>query len=173
MARGRRAMTIRGVDVERTDARRRARLPRLAIEALVFLRGEIRASELWLVVIAALVGAAAGLATIAIGMAAHGLQQLFYNIDFDERLSALTRIDPRRLVALPLGGAILMLMAWLWARSRRGTPVDPVEANALRGGRMSLRDSLFVAAQTVVSNGFGASVGLEAAYAQMGGAPGP
>ncbi len=45
-----------------------------------------------------------------------------------------------------------------------------MEANALRGGRMSFRDSLFVAAQTICSNGFGASVGLEAAYAQMGGA---
>ncbi len=150
--------------------RRRVRLPRLAIGALVFLRGEIRASELWLVLIAALVGAAAGLATIAIGMAAHGLQELFYNIDFDERLSALTKIDPWRMVALPIGGAVLVAASWLWARSRRGTPVDPVEANALRGGQMSLRDSLFVAAQTIVSNGFGASVGLEAAYAQMGGA---
>ena len=35
---------------------------------------------------------------------------------------------------------------------------------------MSLRDSLLVAAQTLISNGFGASVGLEAAYAQIGGA---
>ncbi len=46
--------------------------------------------------------------------------------------------------------------------------VDPVEANALRGGRMSLNESLLVAAQTVVSNGSGASVGLEAGYAQIG-----
>ena len=135
----------------------------------MFVRGEIRASELWLVVIAALVGAAAGLATITIGVAAHSLQELLYNIDFDERLSALTKIDPWRLVALPLGGAVLVTAGWLWNRSRRTTPVDPVEANALRGGQMSLRDSLFVAFQTVVSNGFGASVGLEAAYAQMGG----
>ena len=52
-------------------ARRHSHVMRLAIEALVFLRGEIRASELWLVAIATLVGAAAGLATIAIGMAAH------------------------------------------------------------------------------------------------------
>ncbi len=121
-------------------------------------------------VIAAGVGAAAGLATIAIGMIAHGLQQLLYGIDFDERLSAATRIAPERLIALPIGGAILVAAAWLWARARRGQPVDPVEANALRGGRMSLRDSLFVAFQTVASNGFGASVGLEAAYAQIGGA---
>jgi len=154
----------------RAGPRRRTRLPRLLLETLAFLRGEIRASELWLVVIAAFVGAGAGLATIAIGMAAHGLQEFFYHIDFDERLSAQTKIAPASLLALPLGGAALMLTTWLWARSHRGAPVDPVEANALRGGRMSLRDSLFVALQTVLSNGLGASVGLEAGYAQIGGA---
>ena len=50
--------------------------------------------------------------------------------------------------------------------------VDAVEANALHGGRMSVSDSLVVAGQTVISNGFGASVGLEAAYAQLGAAVG-
>ena len=122
-------------------------------------------------VIAALIGAAVGLATVGIGMAAHGLQELLYDIDFDERLSASTRIDAWRLVGpADRRGAILVLATWLWSRSRRATPVDPVEANALRGGQMSLRDSLFVALQTIASNGFGASVGLEAAYAQIGGA---
>jgi chloride channel protein, CIC family len=157
-------------DAVNAPGERRQRLPRLALDTLLFLRGEIRASEVWLVVIAALVGAAAGLATIGIGVAAHTLQILLYNIDFDERLSALQRVDPRRLVALPLGGGLLVILTWAWARGRATTPVDPVEANALRGGRMSFRDSLFVATQTIVSNGFGASVGLEAAYAQMGGA---
>jgi CIC family chloride channel protein len=151
-------------------ARPGSRVVKGALEALVFLRGEIRASELWLVAIATLVGAAAGLATIGIGVGAHALQMLFYNMDFDERLSALQKVDPSRLAALPLGGALLALITWGWARGRATTPVDPVEANALRGGRMSFRDSLFVAAQTIASNGFGASVGLEAAYAQMGGA---
>ena len=51
---------------------------------------------------------------------------------------------------------------------KRRTPVDPIEANALRGGRMSLRDSLVVAVQTLISNGCGASVGLEAGYTQIG-----
>ena len=41
-------------------------------------------------------------------MAAHGLQELFYNIDFDERLSALTKIDSWRMVALPIGGVVLV-----------------------------------------------------------------
>ena len=50
---------------------------------------------------------------------------------------------------------------------RRGTEVDPIEANALHGGRMSMRGSLIVAAQTVWSSGIGASVGLEAGYTQL------
>ena len=50
--------------------------------------------------------------------------------------------------------------------------VDAVEANALHGGRMSAGDSVVLAGQTAISNGFGASVGLEAAYAQVGGMAG-
>ena len=56
--------------------------------------------------------------------------------------------------------------------TRRKLPraVDPIEANALRGGRMAMRESLLVCLQTLISNGSGASVGLEAGYAQIGGA---
>jgi len=50
---------------------------------------------------------------------------------------------------------------------KRGSEVDPIEANALHGGRMSLRGSLIVAGQTVWSSGIGASVGLEAGYTQL------
>ena len=133
------------------------------------LRARIRASELMLVVVAAAVGAAAGVFTAAVSAGAHALQRLFYNIDPGARLSALDNLEPLRALALPAGGLVLGLITWAWARRRPGSPVDPVEANALHGGRMSMRDSLFVAVQSVISNGSGASVGLEAAYAQLGG----
>jgi len=57
-----------------------------------------------------------------------------------------------------------------WSRRRWNIPnaADPVEANALRGGNLSLRDSLVVSGQTLISNGCGASVGLEAGYTQIG-----
>ena len=48
--------------------------------------------------------------------------------------------------------------------------VDAIEANALLGGRMSVGDSLGLVAATLLSGGFGASVGLEAAYTQLGAA---
>ena len=152
------------------QTRRRQTLPRPVLGALAWVRGAIRASELWMVGVAVLVGAAAGLAAIGVGAFAHGLQFLLYGIDFDQRLSAVASVSPVRLLALPAGGLLLGLITWLWVRRRPGPAVDPVEANALHGGRMGLRDSLFVGLQSAISNGFGASVGLEAAYAQLGGA---
>lgn len=138
--------------------------------ALAWLRGQIRSSELWLVFIAALVGAVAGAMAMAQNVIAHAVQVVLFGIEPEVRLSVAPPISPVRLLAIPVGGLILGVLAFLWTRRRPQPPVDPVEANALRGGRMSLQDSLYVAVQTLISNGFGASVGLEAAYTQLGAA---
>ena len=61
-----------------------------------------------------------------------------------------------------LGLALMLLGRWRPARE-----VDPIEANALHGGRMSLRGSFIVTLQTIWSSGVGASVGLEAGYTQL------
>lgn len=127
---------------------------------------------LWLVVLAALVGAAAGALAVGVSTSAHGLQQILYGIERDQALSATRGLSPARFLALPIGGLALGLLAEEWFRRFPGGAVDPVEANALKGGRMSVRDSLFLALQSILSNGVGASVGLEAAYAQLGGVAG-
>jgi CIC family chloride channel protein len=152
----------------RLDGLRRPR--REVRRALGWLRARIRSSELWLVFIAAAVGAAAGVLAVAQGVLAHGVQVALFGIEPEVRLSVAPPIAPWRLLALPIGGLALGALTWLWARRRPASPVDPVEANALRGGRMSLQDSAFVALQTLISNGFGGSVGLEAAYTQVGAA---
>jgi CIC family chloride channel protein len=92
---------------------------------------------------------------------------LFYGAGVTQ-LSAIDSVEPLRLLALPFGGLLLAGIA-LAVRGRIRAPIDVVEANALHGGRIPMKDSLLVSAQTLVSNGCGASVGLEAAYAQMGG----
>jgi CIC family chloride channel protein len=137
-------------------------------QAVIAVRRWLRASEGAFIVLAALVGAMAGLSTLIQGWLAHGLQHLFYGVTIN-RLSALASIrHPWRLLALPLGAlALIGLNRWLALRGR--TPVDVVEANALHGGRIAMFDNLVIGAQTILSNGCGASVGLEAAYAQMGG----
>ncbi|WP_062203346.1 chloride channel protein [Aureimonas sp. AU12] len=133
------------------------------------LRRFFRRSETWFVLLASVVGAAAGALTVAIGTLAHLFQAVLFSLPADARLSAMPSLTPLQLAVLPLGGAILAAFG-LIVRARRRALVDAVEANALHGGRMSVRDSLVISGQTVLSNGFGASVGLEAAYAQMGGA---
>ena len=137
---------------------------------LAWIRTQIRSSELWLVLIALLVGAAAGSMAITMGVIAHAVQVVLFGIEPEVRLSVAPPIAPWRLLAIPIGGLLLGGLTLLWSRRRPAPVVDPVEANALRGGRMSLQDSVYVAVQTMISNGFGASVGLEAAYTQMGAA---
>ena len=109
---------------------------------------------------------AAGLSVALIGTLSSDMHNLLFGLT-GERLSGVRHLN-RGYEAPILGGVILGVGAWLWNRRRPTIPVDPIEANALHGGRMSLRDSLWVTAQTLLSNGFGASVGLEAGYAQMG-----
>ncbi len=138
------------------------------LRGLAWLRRRIRSSELWLIAVATLVGAVAGSLAVLQGRIAHGLQLLLFGFDPDERLSAQAMIAPHQALFIPLGGLTLGLVTWLWLRYRPRPSIDPVEANALHGGRMSVRDSLFICGQTLLSNGSGASVGLEAAYAQAG-----
>ena len=141
-----------------------------SVRWLSWLRRRIRSSELWLIAVATLIGAGAGALAVLQAKLAHGLQVLLFNINLDERLSAQSTIAPWRTLAIPLGGLVLGLATWAWLKYRPRPAVDPVEANALHGGRLSIKDSTFICGQTLLSNGVGASVGLEAAYAQAGAA---
>jgi len=130
------------------------------------VRGYIRGSELWMVVLGALVGIGSGLAVALIGTISSELHDILFGLK-GERLSGVVHL-PRGHWAPVLGGCIACIAGLLWSNRRPQVPVDPIEANALHGGRMSLRDSLWVTFQTLIANGFGASVGLEAGYAQTG-----
>ncbi|MBB5768985.1 chloride channel protein [Xanthomonas euroxanthea] len=134
---------------------------------LEWLRRQLRANDLWFIGLAAVVGLiAAALMVVQAGIA-QALQAWLYALAPGERLSTAESITATQLLVLPLGGLLVGLVALL-ARRRKRPLVDAVEANALHGGRMSMRDNLIVAVQTLLSNGVGASVGLEATYTQMG-----
>ena len=96
-----------------------------------------------------------------------GLMHQLFGLDPGERLSGRVTLDPLRAFVVPSLGGLLFGLVTAFITRRRGTEVDPIEANALHGGRMSMRGSLIVAAQTVWSSGIGASVGLEAGYTQI------
>jgi chloride channel protein, CIC family len=133
------------------------------------LRGLFRSNELALVAASAAVGVVAAVCVTAMTQAAIFAHIHIFDLPFDVRLSAADRVAPlAAFAALTIGGLSLGLMETYRIRKKIPGPVDPVEANALRGGRMSLRDSFIVGAQTLISNSVGASVGLEAGYAQVG-----
>ncbi|WP_298922861.1 chloride channel protein, partial [uncultured Bosea sp.] len=130
------------------------------------LRAFIRSSEIGIVVLASAIGVLAGIVVVAMSVATQFMHELVFGIDSGQRLSVVTGIPPLRAIAGPvLGGLAVGFVSWFFFR-RRSQPVDPIEANALHGGRMSMRDSIIVALQTIGSSGSGASVGLEAGYTQ-------
>jgi chloride channel protein, CIC family len=132
------------------------------------LRAFVRARESSLIALAALVGAVAGLVVTVMGTAVDVLHRLLFHLDVGELLSGVMRLDPLIALSVPLAGGLLFGIAReLIAYWRPEREIDPIEANALHGGRMSLIGSIIVAAETVWSSGVGASVGLEAGYTQF------
>ncbi|HWC94126.1 MAG TPA: chloride channel protein, partial [Pseudolabrys sp.] len=125
------------------------RLPTPHIEVPHRLRAIVRARESSVIVLAALIGVLAGLVVVGMGQLVGLMHVLFFGIDPGVRLSGVISLDPLHAMLAPcLGGLVFGLVSAYVAR-RRGTEVDPIEANALHGGRMSMRGSLIVAAQTV------------------------
>ncbi|GJD38159.1 MULTISPECIES: chloride channel protein [Methylobacterium] len=135
------------------------------------LRALVRGSEFGLVILAACVGTIAGIAVSAMSLTTQGLREILYRLPHGARLSASTDVDPLLILFGPaIGGLAIGLIAFGLARCRGGPQrpiVDPIEANALHGGRLSVKGSVAVAAQNVISNGSGASVGLEAGFTQI------
>ena len=121
-----------------------------------------------LVVLAALIGAIGGLVVAGMSVAVEGMHVALFDLERGDRLSSQFRIEPLRALLVPsLGGLVLGVAFMLLLRWRPAREIDPIEANALHGGRMSFRGSVIVALQTVWSSGVGASVGLEAGYTQL------
>lgn len=141
------------------------------LSALALARRWARSNVLAHVAAAIVVGALAGASVTIMTRLAEAAHVAFYGIPFDERLSAQAKVSPLA-AFLTLGSAgLAMGLFETWRRRLKAAPsVDPVEANALLGGRLPFVGSLVVVAQTLVSNGAGASVGLESGYAQIGSA---
>jgi len=163
--------------LDETPARRgQVRRPRRPIGSAVMhapqmLRALVRADEIWLVVLAAFVGCATGIMVWLMTATTQLIHETLFLISHTDRLSAMASLNPYRTVLVPaFGGLVLGVVTLGITRLRPRRTVDPIEANALFGGRMSMTGSLIVVLQTIMSNGVGASVGLEAGYTQIGSA---
>jgi len=132
------------------------------------LRAVVRARESSLILLAVLAGVLGGSVVAVMGAGVDLLHEWFFRLAHGERLSAQFALDPILALSVPLAGGLLFgIASELISRWRPEREIDPIEANALHGGRMSLLGSIIVALQTVWSSGVGASVGLEAGYTQF------
>ena len=140
----------------------------MVLHAPQTLRAMVRADEIWLVVLAGFVGVTAGLCVHLMTLVTQRCHEWLFKLQNGVRLSGSVDVEQMRALGVPaLGGVLVGVIGFAVARWWNRRTVDPIEANALHGGRMSLTDSLIVTLQTVVSNGVGASVGLEAGYTQI------
>src|SRR6202789_3601244 len=143
-------------------------LRRLRLGLLAAQRA-IRDAEPWQILICAAFGSLIGAAVDLLREGVAWLHVYDFGIPADHYLSEGIGIRTSRLLIVPLLGGLIIGAPALLMKRRFGDIADPIEANALHGGGMSLRDSLWVTFMTVLSNGAGASLGMEAGYSQLGG----
>jgi len=134
----------------------------------VWARAFVRTREAGVVVVALFIGAVSGLFVTGMSLASQYMHEWLFGLPRGLRLSLAASLEAWRAVAVvTAGGIILALLHRYLAPRFRGRVHDAIEANALLGGRMSVGGSMFITLQTMISNGFGGSVGLEAAYTQV------
>ncbi|TJX54272.1 MAG: chloride channel protein, partial [Mesorhizobium sp.] len=129
----------------------------------------LEARGIAVVILAGVVGVMAGMLVTAMSQIVQDLHGLLFGVQPGGRLSGMFSLNNPMQALIPAIGGILLGISVVCLRLRKfRTPVDPIEANALYGGRMSLTDTFIIVVQTMISSGFGASVGLEAGYTQVG-----
>src|SRR6185312_11503876 len=130
---------------------------------------KLRDNEVALLVMSGLFGIVIGASVVLIERLVQLLHQVNFAITSEQHLSAGGALDWWRVALVPIVGGLLSGTAQaLLRRARTHEVVDAVEANALFGGKMSLTDSIGLTLLTAISSGFGASVGMEAGFTQLG-----
>src|SRR4029079_9836607 len=109
----------------------------------VALRNFVRNRETGVVMVAIVIGVLSGLLVAIIAALSELTHSLLFDIPFDARLSATGTISWQRTLLIPIcGGVVLALLAWIVGNRLKAQMADAIEANALLGGRVSMRGSL-------------------------------
>ncbi len=125
---------------------------------------------LGLSLLAIVVGLIGGIASIAFIEGISAIQFLGFFTTSEYLASRVAKLPWWQIVLVPtIGGLIVGLLSYFWMPNRRSQGVaDVIEANALRGGRMSFRNGIKAAVLSVISIGSGASVGREGPMVHFG-----
>ncbi|CAK7193168.1 Voltage-gated ClC-type chloride channel ClcB [Commensalibacter sp. Nvir] len=135
------------------------------IQHVTFIRG---VKDLWLMGFAIISGMIGAVVVRILNLIIETMHHFLFHLSNGGHLSGLLWVNPWYSVTMPIMGGLLLWQTRRWInRYFSQNPVDIVEANALHGGRLNVADSLYVGLQTILTTGFGLSLGLEAAYTQI------
>lgn len=133
------------------------------------LRHIVRSNNAWQIGVCGLLGVLVSFVTIFLHSIVLTLHKTGFNLPDGERLSTGQSASIYSIMIMPvLGGIFLGLYIFIARRWKNREIVDPIEANAVYGGKMSSFDSSRLLVSTLISNSSGASIGMEAAYTQVG-----
>jgi CIC family chloride channel protein len=123
--------------------------------------------NIYLLIMTAIGGIAIGLMIAGIRLTVSFMQNIIFGTNIN--LQNVIYIASWRIVCVTvIGGMLLGLLLAVVTYFKCHIIVDPVEANALKGGHMSLRESLTLVGLSMWSIIIGGSVGFEAAVTQLG-----
>jgi len=137
----------------------------------LLLQGRLRSNEPTQIFVCAVLGVLVGALISSLHKLVDLVHTLAFKLSGGFTLSTGISVDPMRILIVPVaGGLVLGISVAVMRRLRPTEVVDPIEANALHGGRMSMTDSLRLLVATFWSNASGVAVGMEAGYSQLGAA---
>ena len=161
----------------REDPHRTRRLGRKAVGLARLqryrLRKILREDIFALVLAAACVGAASGIiSSLMVSLSEILHRYLFALAQGSNSIVQVTHLSSVNTLLVLAAGGLVVGTTYRYQSGRRHLIVDPIEADASHGGRMSLADSVFLAVQSFISCGFGLSLGIEGGFTQAAGAVG-
>ncbi|MGD9637544.1 MAG: chloride channel protein [Alphaproteobacteria bacterium] len=144
------------------------RLKKHAVVRIKLAQRNVRNSTIILVLLCVIIAIFLSILVLFINRGIRWCHHILFLINSNEYLSAASFIPSSRILIIPcIGGLCLGLIKRLIKKWRPNDIVDPVEANALLGGKLNLIDSIRLTTTTIISNISGASVGMEAGYTQI------
>lgn len=143
--------------------------PNAAVRLRLKTRRIVRNEHLTLGVLALVVGVAAAYGALVFRIGVGKIQEVSFGFSLDEIILEAGSLPWWQVVAVPaIGGLIVGLILQFHGRGRAHTISHVIEASALKGGRMSLKDGIVSTVVHILSLGFGASTGREGPVVHLG-----
>ena len=144
--------------------------PPIVVRARLQLRRVLRNEHLLLGVMALAVGAASAYGALLFRLGVEAIQETVFGFSLDALVPTRENLEWWQIMAVPtVGGLLIGIFLHVYHGGGRAHAIAHViEASALRGGRMSLKDGLVSAAVHGASLGAGASTGREGPLVHLG-----